>query len=432
MHALSKQLTCLSRAVLGVALATAVGACGSNSARTDADTIAPAQWSAMAVTAVLNASAAVPGGISPMEESRTYAMAFTAAHDALNAINRRYKPYLSDLQAPDANPDAAVATAMAEVLKAALPSQASALAAAYVAALAKVADGSAKTAGIALGQKTAQAILAARASDGSAQAQGPYTPAGTSASSPGAYQFTPPFDFAAFVNWGGVKPFVISAANQFRSAAPYALTDSAYTVDFNEVKNLGSAGSTTRTAEQTQIARFWLENTPMSWQRIAVRIAAEKKLNGWDQARLFALLQVAQADAYVASFDSKYFYKFWRPISAIRAAASDSNADTTADTGWTSLEPSPPIPDHASGHAAAAGAGAAVLMSVFTDAVSFVHQSETLPGVTRSFTSVSQAEQEIGLSRIYVGFHFRRAVSEGFKQGRLVGDWAVQHTMGKL
>ena len=428
MHAFSKQLSGLTRGVLAVTLSTALTACAGYDAGALADTNAPAEWSAVAVRAVLNASAAVPGGVSPMEESRAYAMAFTAMHDALNAIERRYKPYLSDLQAPDANPDAAVAAAISNVLKAALPSQASALDVAYVAALAQVADGSAKTAGIALGQKTAQAILSARASDGSAQAQGPYTPAST----PGAYQFTPPFDFAAFVNWGGVKPFVVSTANQFRAAAPYALTDAAYTIDFVEVKALGSAGSTTRTAEQTQIARFWLENTPMSWQRIAVRIAADKKLNGWDQARLFALLQVAQADAYVASFDSKYFYKFWRPISAIRAAASDGNADTTADAGWTSLEPSPPIPDHASGHAAAAGAGAAVLMSVFTDAVSFVHQSETLPGVTRSFTSVSQAEQEIGLSRIYVGFHFRRAVTEGFKQGRLVGDWAVQHTMGKL
>jgi hypothetical protein len=148
--------------------------------------------------------------------------------------------------------------------------------------------------------------------------------------------------------------------------------------------------------------------------------------------RLYALLQVAQADAYVASFDSKYFYNFWRPITAIRAAATDGNPDTTADVAWTSLEAAPPVPDHASGHAAAAGAGAAVMDSAFGSSVTFSHQSETLPGVTRNFVSFAQAEQEIAVSRIYVGFHFRRAVSQGLKQGRMVGNWAVQHVMGKV
>ena len=159
-------------------------------------------------------------------------------------------------------------------------------------------------------------MLAARAGDGSANPQGPYVPAQT----PGAYQFTPPFDFAAFVNWGAVKPFAIGSGHQFRAAAPFALTDPGYTADFNEVKSLGEAGSTTRTADQTQIARFWLENTPMSWQRIAMKLAAGKRLDGWDQMRLDALLQVAEADAYVAAFDTKYFYSFCRPITAIRQA----------------------------------------------------------------------------------------------------------------
>ncbi len=391
-----------------------------------ADTNAPAEWSAIAVKAVLDASAVTPGGVSPMEESRAYAMAFVAAHDALNAIDRRYKPYLSDLQAPGANADAAVASAVSTVLKSALPSQAAALNVAYEAALARLPEGGAKTAGMALGRQTAQAILAARTGDGSAGAQGLYVPVQV----PGAYQFTPPFDFAAFVNWGAVKPFAMESGRQFRTAAPFALTDPAYTADFNEVKSLGEAGSSARTADQTQIARFWLENTPMSWQRIAMTLATDKGLNGWDQMRLYALLQVAEADAYVASFEAKYFYGFWRPITAIRAAATDGNPDTTEDVAWTSLEPAPPTPDHASGHAAAAGAGAAVLESVFTGPVTFTHPSESLPGVTRSFVSIAQAEQEIGASRIYLGFHFRRAVSQGLKQGRQVGVWAMQHVMG--
>lgn len=414
---------------LGLLLALSQVSCGSDygdSTDASADTAAPAEWSAIAVKAVLDAAAVTPGGVSPMEESRAYAMAFTAAHDALNAIDRRYQPYLSDLRAPGASADAAVASAVSAVLKVALPSQAVALDAARTAALARLPDGTAKSAGVALGQQTAQAVLDQRANDGSANAQGPFVPAAT----PGAYQFTPPFDFAAFRNWGAVKPFTMTAGNQFRTAAPFALTDPGYTADFNEVKSLGEAGSSTRTADQTQVARFWLENTPLSWQRIAAQLAAERHLNGWDQMRLYALLQVAEADAYVASFDSKYFYAFWRPITAIRAAADDGNPDTTADAGWTSLEPAPPIPDHASGHAAAAGAGAAVLQSVFNGPVSFTHQSASLPGVTRSFVSFAQAEQEIGASRVYLGFHFRRAVSQGLKQGRQLGGWAVAHAMG--
>jgi hypothetical protein len=425
--------------ILSLILVTLLAACGdgygggdysgpSGNAIAPADTPAPAEWSAIAVKAVLDASATAPGGISPMEESRIYAMAFVAGHDALNAIDRRYKPYLSDLRTPGANPDAAVASAVSIVLKAALPSQAEALDAAYLAALARVADGGAKSGGVALGQQTAAAILAARAADGSVTAQGPYVPG----QAPGAYQFTPPFNFAAFVNWGAVSPFALASGSQFRTAPPFALTDAGYTADFNEVKSLGEAGSTTRTADQTQIARFWLENTPLSWQRIAMQLAAERHLNGWEQMRLFALLQVAEADAYVASFDAKYSYNFWRPITAIRAADTDGNPDTIADAAWTSLEPAPPIPDHASGHAAAAGAGASVLESVFSGQVAFFHQSESLPGVTRSFLSFAQAEQQIGASRVYLGFHFRRAVSQGLKQGRQVGGWVVQQVMAPL
>jgi len=431
MNSRPKLCGVLATAAFALIFALSQVACGGSyggPAYASADTNAPAEWSAIAVKAVLDASSATPGGVSPMEESRVYAMAFNAAHDALNAIDRRYKPYLSDLRAPDASADAAVASAVYVILKSALPSQAVALDAAYAGALARLPEGNAKAAGVALGERAAQAILAARAGDGSANAQGPYAPT----PAPGAYQFTPPFDFAAFVNWGAVKPFAITSGDQFRTAAPFALTDSGYTADFNEVKSLGAAQSTARTEEQTQIARFWLESTPMSWQRIAMRLAAERRLNGWDQMRLYALLQTAEADAYVAAFDSKYFYSFWRPITAIRAAAIDGNPDTTADAEWISLEPAPPIPDHASGHAAAAGAGAAVLESVFSGAVTFAHQSTSLPGVTRNFVSFGQAEQEIGTSRVYLGFHFRRAVSQGLKQGRQVGHWTVQHVMGAV
>jgi hypothetical protein len=431
MKLLRKLSGMLDAGSLALALALSQAACGGGygePARATTDTRAPAEWSAIAVQAVLDASAVMPEGVSPMQESRIYAMAFSAAHDALNAIDRRYQPYLSDLQVPEANADAAVASAVSTVLRTILPSQTAALNAAYDSALARLPEGGAVAAGVALGQQTAQAMLAARAADGSADAQGLYEPAQT----PGAYQFTPPYDVAAFANWGAVKPFAMASGSQFRTAAPFALTEPAYTADFNEVKLLGDVNSSARTTDQTQIARFWLENTPMSWQRIATKLAADRHLNGWDQMRLYAILQVAQADAFVASFDSKYHYGFWRPITAIRAAATDGNPDTTADAAWTSLEPAPPTPEHASGHAAAAGAGAAVLDSVFAGPVRFSHQSVTLQGVTRDFVSIGQAEQEIAASRVYLGFHFRRAVSQGVKQGRQVGNWAVQHVMGPI
>ena len=246
--------------------------------------------------------------------------------------------------------------------RATLPDQIAALNASYVAALARLPDGQTKETGVnARRTCRCELILAARANDGSADAQSPYVPTPKRQVPISSRPHSTSLRSSAGVR-SSLSP---CSGSQFRVAAPFALTDPGYTADFNEVKALGEARSGTRTADQAQIARFWLENTPLSWQRIAMKLADEKRLNGWDQMHLFALLQVAEADAYVASFDSRYFYSFWRPITAIRAAATDGNPDTTADAAWTSLEPAPPIPDHASGHAAAAGAGAAVLESVF-------------------------------------------------------------------
>ena len=409
------------------AVAMTITACGGgDDAPARQDTAAPAAWSAIATTAVQQDAAANPPGLAPMDESRAYAMAFAASHDALNAIDRRYKPYLTDTTASEASADAAAAAPAHDVMTATVPSQAAYLDAQYTQELAKVSDGASKAAGIALGQRTAKALLDARASDGSANAQGPYS----QPADPGVYQPTIPVGVATYVNWGQVKTFVLTSGEQFRSPPPYRVTDAAYTADYDEMKAIGGMTSSVRTADQSEIAKFWLESTPGTFARIAAKVAVAQNMNGWDQARLFAMVELAEADAYTTSLETKYFYKFWRPITAIRAGDADGNPDTAGDPTWTPFDfVTPPVPDYPSAHAGAAGAGAAVLQAFFGDAATFTYTSTSLPTATRSFTSFSQVANEIGLSRIYVGYHFRLAVTEGLKQGQSVGSYVAQHAL---
>ena len=415
-----------------------IAGCGGDDTITERpDTTSVAKWNQLAIDAVakFNANDSA-GGVPPMIESRMYAMAFSAAHDALNAIDARYQPYLTKASMSNAAPDAAVAAAIRDVMVGQLPPLQGDLDAAYSAALAGIADGEKKTNGIALGKQMAAAITASRQSDGSASAQTPYVP-GTA---PGNYRFTPPFDgppfngLAALPAWGSVKTFVATSGAQFRSPPPYRVTDAAYTKDFNEIKSLGAATGSARTPDQSEIGRFWLESSPLGWNRIAATLAKSRSLNGWDQARLFALVHLAVADGYISSFDSKYFYNFWRPITAVGLADADGNPDTVGDPAWRTFDPvTPPIPDYPSAHATAGGAATAVLRGVFaSDDIAFAQTSTTLPGVTRSLTKLSLAATENNLSRIYVGYHFRLAVDEGFKMGDQLGKLAVQSRLQPL
>ncbi len=216
------------------------------------------------------------------------------------------------------------------------------------------------------------------------------------------------------------------------------MTSKRYTADFKEVKRLGGDGVTTpsaRTADQTEIALFWFESSPSLWNRIARTVADARGIDLWDQARLFALLNMAMADGYVGTFDTKYHYSFWRPVTAIQTAATDANPDTSADPTWTPLRTTPPIPDYDSGHSVEGGTAAEVMKRFFgTDRMTFKVCSLTLPAgstcddpspVMRRYTSFSQAAEENGLSRILVGIHFRTAVRVGIAHGRKIGDRAV-------
>jgi hypothetical protein len=307
----------------------------------------------------------------------------------------------------------------------------------YVAALAAIPDDGARASGITIGQAAAAAILALRSGDGSNTPLQVFDfPQGTG---PGEYRFTPGLDFVFAPGWGDVTPFVLAHSAQFRPDPPYSIKSATYAADFAEVKALGGDGTTTesaRTLEQTEIGLFWLESSPLAWNRIARSVSADRGLNLWENARLFALLNMAMADGYVASWEAKYHYRFWRPVTAIQEADTDGNPNTAADPQWTPLQFTYPMPDYDSAHSVEGGAAAEVFLRFFgTDAISFSACSLTLPaGSTcadaspklRWYDSFSQAADENGISRILVGIHFRNAVDEGIAHGRRIGRRAAQ------
>jgi hypothetical protein len=404
-------------------------------------------WNANAGDAAV--AACFLGGYAP-QEARMYAMVQVAVHDALNGIDRRSRPYAVDLQtAPGASPDAAVAAAARDVLVPVLGSLAfflpadcvdagiASVEADYAAALAAIPDGPAKTQGLAVGQDAAAAVLALRASDGFDTAL--VDPNYQEGTAPGEYRYTPgtPFAFAPGLG-DDLTPFVLKDSSQFRPGPPYQLGSQKYAADVNEVQRLGGDDVTTpsaRTDEQTEIALFWLESSPLAWNRIARTVSTAQGLDAWQNARLFGLLNLALADGYIGTWDTKYHYRFWRPVTAIRLADIDGNPATTADPTWTPLVETPPIPDYDSGHAVEGGAAAQVLARFFgTDTISFSNCSYTLPAgqtcadptpTLRHFTRLSQAADENAVSRIYIGFHFRDAVEIGTRHGEKIADRTV-------
>ena len=350
------------------------------------------------------------------------AMAHVAMHDALNAIDRRYEPYAYDAVAPrGASPEAAVAAAAHGVLVVRIPNQKKLLDAELASALAAIPDGRAKTAGVATGRAAAAAVLARRADDGS-DVVSHYKPgAGL-----GVWRPTPPaFAQPIGVSFGKVKPFTMTGGERFDLPRPayFNLRSAEYAADYNEVKSLGGADSKTRTAEQSEIARFWYEPSPGVHIRLARDLAVTRKLNLWDSARLFALLHLASADCLIAGYGAKYRYNFWRPVTAIRNGAKDGNPQTAADPAWNSYLETPSHPDYLSLHAVLGAAWAEILARFFgTDQIGFtITSAKPYPGITRSFKSFSQSAQEAADSRIYGGIHFRSSCRDGLVIGRKIG-----------
>jgi membrane-associated phospholipid phosphatase len=393
----------------------------------------PAQVRADVVTDwnLTTLQAAAAAGLNPPQRlHRVAAMVHAAMHDAVNSVTPRYEAYAVQVSlSAGASIEAAAVQAAYGVLIRLFPTQAAMLDPARSASLSKVPDGPAKEQGLAVGEAVAGQIVLLRSTDGS-DVTGTYT----FGSGPGEYQRTPPtFSDPAIPAWRFVTPFVIKRGSQFRTEGPPSLNSDEWAEEFNETKRLGPIDSSDRTPEQTTIALCGAEPPLPMWNRVARSVSAERNTGLIENARLFALLNLAMVDATIACWDSKYAYRFWRPVTAIRVADTDGNASTDADPAWTPLRATPLHPEYPSAHATVSNAAAKVLTSFFGDHIPFSTATSTCPaGVVRSYDSFQAMADEIGDSRIYIGFHFRSAVRHGAHLGRQVGHWTFHRFLQPL
>ena len=420
-----------SSARFGLLVAVAVLLALAPAARAQSTGNAVTDWNAIAASA----SAGQPPHVQPL----SLAIVQGAVYDAVNAIDGGHRPYLAaPTSDPSGSKEAAAATAAFRVLVGLFPTQQPTLQALYDASLAGVPDGPAKTGGVAAGEAGAATMLAARANDGRG---GPFT--FVFGTTPGVWRTTPPnfgLDPAAWV--GNVRPFLVPSAEMLRTDGPNALTSAAYADDLNEVKQLGSLTSTSRTADQTQAAIFWQDSGPQIWNRVFRALAVSQGLDIVDSARMFAMTNLAAADGSIGCWNDKYHWKFWRPISAIREAGADGNPATTADPTWLPLfDPSVPVsgpalvtpgfPDHPSGHTCISGATVHALKAFFgTDKVPFTATSNKCspaPCPPRRFDRFSRALKEIIRARIWGGIHFRTADVQGAVLGKKVARQLKKH-----
>lgn len=361
-----------------------------------------------------------------VHQTRSYAMLHAAIDDAIVSITHDTSPLLVSVKAPrGARPDVAAIEAGRATLAALYPGFKGELAQLADAQLATIPDGADKQQGIQVGDAIAARILQLRADDGSAVVPPPFTP-GTQ---PGNYRPTPPnFPTPVFTNWGKVTPFVLKSGSQFRPEPPPALTSAGYAQALNEVKSLGQNTSTTRTADQTVIGKFWAPPIWNTWNVIAENAALAHHTKLERTARLFAVLNLSFADSTIAMYDGKYHYQLWRPITAIRLADTDGNPATVADPNWTALANTAADPSYPGAHSTISAAGATVLAAVFGNRDRIQVTSSALPGTVRTFNSYSDVATEAGLSRIFAGQHFRFDHVEGLELGHDVAQFVLRHT----
>lgn len=319
-----------------------------------------------------------------------------------------------------ASVDAAVAAAHRAAYAKLLPAQQALVDAAYAAALAGIADGTAKAKGIAAGEKAAAEVFAQRADDNAA-APAPYRPHTTA----GAYV---PTVAPAVPQWAQRKPWLMVSPAQFRPAAPPALTSAAWARDFDEVKTMGARQSTKRSPEQTEIARFWEYSLPAIYHGVLRSVAQQPGRDVQRNARLFAAAAQAMDDAMIAVFDAKYHHHFWRPVTAIRNADTDGHDATQRDPAWASLIEPPMHPEYPSGHSILAAALGAVVKADVGSATmpAFATSSPSAKGATRHWTHVDEFVREVSDSRVWAGIHFRSATQAGELMGRQIGELAAQ------
>jgi hypothetical protein len=376
------------------------------------------QWNKQLLV-IVRTSGAQPATIHP---TRSFAIMHAAIYDAVNAIDGTHKPYLVRLSASHfASQEAAAAAAAHEVLVKLYPSFQATLDTQFQQALAQLPNGR-QVEGINIGKTVADRILALRANDGS-NAQPIHYVFG---SAPGDYQSTPP-NFPPqpqFTHWSRVKPFALESADQFRPGGPPRLTSDRYADAFDQVKSLGIADSTTATGDQALTGSFWNGAIQNYWNEIAQTAALAHDLTTAKSACLFALLNLSFADGVIAFYDAKYTYNFWRPVTAIRAAATDGNRDTDADPNWLPDGNTTPDPSYPGAHAVISAAGAEILISFFhKDHFEFDVTSEVLPLAHRSFASFQAAANEATMGRVFAGVHFLFDLTAGKRLGSDVADF---------
>lgn len=385
------------------------------------------QWNRVLMETVLTPGQH-PATIMPV---RSYAMMHAAMFDAVNSIDETYTSYLTDVPgSPKASIDAAAAQAARDVLAALYPTRVAVFNAELAISLQGIDEHRAQQ-GIRVGQIVAERMLAARANDGWNVTPPVYTLPAT----PGNWQPTPPANAAAtFTHYPSVLPFAITSATQFAPNAPPSMTSAQYAADLNEVKEIGSLNSATRTADQTLVARLWANvNTPTNfllvWNNVARTVSLAREISTVQKARLFALTNISLHDALQTTFASKFQHGLWRPVTAIRRAEEDGNAATTPDPEWSSLIPTPPYPSYA-GNMAAIGMSQATILALFfgRDDIRFDHTWAGAGGATRSYAGFGAMADEQARARVYGGIHF----TFDNVAGQSVGTNVANHLFSKF
>ncbi len=390
-------------------------------------------WNAVMQRAIATSVPPVAG----VFQARLYAIMHSAMFDAVNGIERRYAPIHVEPNAPRvASKRAAAIQAAYTALVTLFPAQQDAFDQDLQASLDQLSAGPSQDNSVAIargqfwGEQVALEILAWRAGDGLNPPGAPYL----GSTAVGKWRPTPPaFAPGLAPTMATTEPFVIESPWSFRSlTGPPPLTSQEYADSVNEVQSVGSATSMTRTADQTEAARFWFGTAPAFWNRATATASRARNLTLSENARLFAMVTIAQADAIISCWDAKYFFELWRPITAITLADTDGNSDTVADPTWTPLLATPPYPEYDSGHQSVSRSSATVLIAYFGDNLPFEGVSENFPGVTRSYANFTAAADEASMARIWAGIHFRFSMEDTQTRATQVAQYVLDHAAQPL
>ena len=381
-------------------------------------------WDAKAIDAVAPLASAPSSPYTPYAAFRMMGIVHTAMFDAVNSIERRYRPYLVQLPADPATSKEAAAAAAATAVLASIDAKTAGRVKGELASyLASIPDGAAKSEGVKLGEAVGAKILAARANDGS-DAPDDYRPRTT----PGVYVATP---IMRAPMWPKVKPFAMMNQSQFRPEPPVALASEEWAKDFNEIRVYGAQNSAKRTAEQTETARFWLVTGPVAYHPFLRQLAIAKEMDVSESARFMALGGIALNDALIAVLDAKYHYNFWRPITAIRNGDTDGNPATDRESTWQPLAETPMHPEYPCAHCILAGSIAGMITAALgsSDIPEIATTSPTAPGITHRWTNMTALTDEVANARIWSGFHYRSSTRVGTRMGFEIGEYVAKSVM---